>query len=369
MYLQYGDESFIRDNYKAMCRYADRIIRDCKDYIDIGGRYMGEMFGDWESYEHTPLVITETAYCAWSVHLLSKMASIIGENEDAMKYEKHYECFREAWNREFVNDDGSMKCDPKKYGTAEYGNMTDPVGGTVRTQAAYVLGLQFGLFNPGMEKKAAANLASLIMEQDYRLHTGFAGVSYINPVLTEYGYSDAAYRLFCQREFPSWLFPVMHGATTIYESWQSYIEYPDGRFRYLISMNHFPFGSVVEWLYRYVGGIETDESAPGFRKIILQPVTGGGLEYVKCSYDSVYGLIESNWTATGNVMTSYEAVIPANSSATLYLPADKTDIKGFRNSESVRYIGQSEHLGRDCAKFELESGRYLFRFTDRGLRI
>ena len=369
MYLQYGDESFIRDNYESMCRYVDRIIADCDDYIDVEGRFMGDMFGDWEAYEHTPLVITETAYCAWSTLLLSKMAAVIGEDEDAAEYARHFEAFRTAWNREFVNEDGSMKCDPKKYGTGEFGNKTDPEGGMVETQAAYVLGLRFGLFPEELREKAAARLADLMKKYGFRLRTGFAGVSYINPVLTECGYVDAAYSLLEQREFPSWLFPVVNGATTIYESWQSYIEYPDGTYRYLISMNHFPAGSVVEWLYRYVGGIESDPEQPGFRRIILQPSPGGSLTYARCSYRSDFGTIRSDWDTSGGALSRYAAVVPPNSSAVLYLPVNLDVMSGFGEVPGVHYEGMAEHFGRECAKFTLSSGSFEFLVEDGRLTV
>lgn len=297
------------------------------------------------------------------------MAAVIGEKEDAEEYARHYEAFREAWNREFVNDDGSMKCDPEKYGTGEFGNKTDPVGGTVETQAAYVLGLRFGLFREETVDKAAARLAALIEKCGFRLRTGFAGVSYINPVLTESGYGDTAYRLLEQREFPSWLFSVVNGATTIYESWKSYIEYPDGTYRYLISMNHFPAGSVVEWLYRYVGGIDSDPSQPGFRRIILQPSPGGGLTYARCSYLSDFGTVRSDWETLDGRLSRYYAEVPPNASAVLYLPVGREAVAGFESMPGAYYEGMTEHFGRECAKFILTPGRHEFLIEDGRLTV
>lgn len=198
------------------------------------------------------------------------------------------------------------------------------------------------------------------------LSVGFLGSNVIAPVLTDIGRADVSYDLLLNDSMPSWLFEVKAGATTVWERWNSYS--PEDGFgnAEMNSFNHFAYGSIAEWMYRYMAGISSDN---GFKNIILQPVTDTGKQYngeerirsVSGEYDSYYGKIKSSWEAdeTGS-LTYYQAVIPANTSAVLYLPASFEQIAGFQNIAGVTYLGMTVHNGIAAAELRLESGGYDF---------
>ena len=200
------------------------------------------------------------------------------------------------------------------------------------------------------------------------LSVGFLGSNVITPVLTDIGYSDVSYDLLLNDSMPSWLFEVKAGATTIWERWNSYD--PENGFgdQEMNSFNHFSYGSVAEWMYQYMVGIDSDIENPGFKHIILQPTLDTGEKYndqnrintVNGSYDSYYGLIESNWTSDQNQLSTYHAVIPANTTSTLYLPVSADKMEGFTAIPGVTFVGMTEHNGIEVAQFELVSGGYDF---------
>ena len=204
------------------------------------------------------------------------------------------------------------------------------------------------------------------------LSVGFLGSNVITPVLTDIGYSDVSYDLLLNDSMPSWLFEVKAGATTIWERWNSYD--PENGFgdQEMNSFNHFSYGSVVEWMYQYMVGIDSDLENPGFKHIILQPTLDTGEKYndqnridtVNGSYDSYYGLIESNWTSNQNKLSTYHTVIPANTTSTLYLPVSADMMEGFTAIPGITFVGMTEHNGIETAQFELASGGYDFTVQD-----
>ncbi len=147
------------------------------------------------------------------------------------------------------------------------------------------------------------------------------------PVLTKYGYIKEAYKLFEQTEYASWLYPVTQGATSVWERWNSYTV--EGGFNgnnSMNSFNHFSLGAISEWMMSYQLGITTDEGKAGYQDFVLQPTVGGTFTYANGSYDSNYGTIYSGWTAEEGEITSYQAAVPANTTATLYLPINETQL-------------------------------------------
>lgn len=204
------------------------------------------------------------------------------------------------------------------------------------------------------------------------LSVGFLGSNVITPVLTDIGCADVSYDLLLQDTMPSWLFEVKAGATTIWERWNSFD--PDKGFgdSEMNSFNHYSYGSVVEWMYKYMVGISADSSAPGFKNIILQPTLDTGEAYndqerihsVSGSYDSYYGPIESNWTSDAGSLKTYHAVIPANTTATLYLPVSQGEADGFQNISGIAFDGMVQHNGVTTAQFTLQAGGYDFTVSD-----
>ena len=183
------------------------------------------------------------------------------------------------------------------------------------------MALAFDILPEKDRAEAAARLNEKIIKNGNRLTTGFIGVSYLLPVLCKYGYTDTAFKLLEQTEYPSWLYPVLQGATTIWERWNSYTKESGFGNAGMNSFNHYSYGSVTEWMYSYMLGIGCDENSPAFKNFILRPTAGGTLTSVKGSYESMYGVIKSEWKSEGGVISAYKCTVPANTAATLYLPA------------------------------------------------
>lgn len=294
LYLQYGDQRIVEENFAAMCQWVDQLAAGSEDYIIYQNG-----FGDHLSLENIPSDMSDTAWCAYSADLLAKMAAVIGETDAADQYSMTAGKFREAWQQQYLSNGFRL------FGDA---------------QTAYVMGLDFGLFRSEEEEvTAAAFLNEKIAAEGYHPTTGFIGEGRILSVLTEYGYSDTAYALLMQDDYPSWQYTVQKGATTPCEWWNAYEDHGDGTFTWNSSLNHFARGAYASWFYNGILGISPDETAPGFKKIILRPQIGGGLDYAEGSYESIRGMIQCRWEITADGYW-YEVTIPTGTTATLCLP-------------------------------------------------
>ena len=191
LYMQYGDKGIVEENYDSLCRWVDLLEESSEEYI----RYQGG-YGDHLSSEDTPKELSDTAWCARSADLLSRMAKVLGKTEDERRYQQLYENFKKAWQRQFVLSDGVTVCD---------------------TQTSYALGLEFSLFPEELREAAAARLSLLAEYSGYHVNTGFSGIAYLLPALGNNGYLDSAYRMLLQEGCPSLLFPAAKGATTNWE--------------------------------------------------------------------------------------------------------------------------------------------------------
>jgi alpha-L-rhamnosidase len=311
----YGDTRVIEAHYDAMVKWLAYLHENSDDFLR-----QPKGFGDWLSVgEETPKDVIGTAYFAYSASLLSEMAWAIGKPEDALKYRKLFEDVKSAFNKAYVSDDGKIKGD---------------------TQTAYVLALHFGLLDGDWAKPAAQHLVKAIERQDWHLSTGFVGLSYLCPVLTDSGNLDVAYKLLNNDTYPSWLYPVKNGATTIWERWDGWTEKDGFQDPGMNSFNHYAYGSIGQWLFSTVAGIQP--ATPGYKKITIRPRPGGGLTWVNSEYDSIYGRIASRWKIEdGNFKLN--VAIPCNTEAEIYLPAgDKQAIKesgrAVREAEGVEFL-------------------------------
>lgn len=195
------------------------------------------------------------------------------------------------------------------------------------------------------------------------LSVGFLGVNVIAPVLSDVGQSELAYNLLLQDAMPSWLYSVKNGATTVWERWNSYsVEAGFGDVR-MNSFNHYAYGAIAEWMYKYMAGIANDPTQPGFKHSILQPHIdlSKQITWVKGTYESVHGRITSEWAVNGNTFT-YAVTIPANTTATLYLPTDHEDkvkVGGqlMQEAEGIAFVAYKDGM----AIYELDSGNYTFK--------
>lgn len=336
LYTQYGDQTIIEENYDALCKWMNVLIDTSDNYI----RNWGGSYGDHLSLEDTPSDLSDTAWCAHSADLLSKMAIILDKPEDAAYYQQVFMNYRAAWQNAYVQSDGITTCD---------------------TQTSYVLGLAFDLFSEEQKYAAADRLNTLAEYSGYHIHTGFSGISYLFPALVKYGSTDTAYALLLQEDYPSLLYPVKYGATTIYEQLSGYTVSSDNSCHYDGSLNHYAFGSPAAFLYTDILGIKSDENDPGYHHILLEPNIGGNLTYAKGCYESTYGPISVEWEQTDMGYCFY-IEIPANTSAYLklplpgnggsYLESDHT----IENAEGVEYLG----IEGNKAVFEIDSGAYYF---------
>jgi alpha-L-rhamnosidase len=264
---------------------------------------------------------------------------MLGKDKDAEYYRDLSEKVKAAYLKKYIKKNGRVK--PSR-------------------QGAHVLALIYGMVPEEMRPKLAANLAKMIEDNDYHLDTGFLSTPHLCQVLCDNGYKDIAFKVLNQDTIPSWLYEVRKGATTVWETWDCIKS--DGRLRKGMSFNHYAFGAVGEWLYRYIAGIVLDEENPAYKHIIFSPHPGDGLTKAKAVHQSLYGEIKSSWKLAEGIMT-YSITVPVNSTATVHLPgAIRAQItendRPLDEAEGVLNISQ-----KSCeVTLRVGSGSYEFRY-------
>jgi alpha-L-rhamnosidase len=333
IYEVYGDKRVLERHYESMKKWISYLKKNSKDLLRPARGY-----GDWVSIgSDTPKDVIATAYFAYSTRLVSKAAAVLGKDDDTEKYEELFEQIKSAFNKAYVSEDGRIKGE---------------------TQTCYLLGLYFDLLPEDKREPAAQHLIDDLREKDWHLSTGFVGLSYLVPTLADTGHLDIAYRLLNNDTFPSWGYSIKNGATTIWERWDGWTEEKGFQTPGMNSFNHYAFGSIGRWLFGSVAGIDTD--GPGYKRIIIQPRPGGGLDYAKASYKSINGEIVSDWKIKGDKFT-LNVTIPANTTATVYVPAG--DIESITEGGRPAVKAGSVSLLRmedDSAVFAVGSGNYRF---------
>jgi len=347
VYLSYGDRRILEEQYESMSRWVEYMKKRAGDDYVWNGDYH---FGDWLAFNSTspdyPGATTgkdliATAFFAHSTDLLQRAAHILGKSEDARRYSEQLAKIKTAFCREFVTEAGRVG---------------------ENTQTAYALALQFDLLPDELRSLAAKRLAQEIRQRKH-LTTGFVGTPYLCQVLSRYGYLDEAYLLLNREQYPSWLYPVKQGATTIWERWDGIR--PDGSFqdKGMNSFNHYAYGAIGEWMYRVMAGIEIDEQAPGYKHILIQPQPGGGFTSVKAAHETMYGRVSSAWTLKENRF-ELAVIVPANTRATVRLPkaqlATVTESgKPITNGNGITGARQDG----DWVVVEIGSGQYRFAYA------
>lgn len=326
LYRQYGDTAVVEENFDAMCAWVDYLERTCTEGVRPGT----DSYGDHLQYGETSARMTDTAQSAYSALLLSKMAAALGKQEEEQRYREVYERFREGWQREWMLEDGSL---------------------TEWTQTAYALGLEYELYPEELREAAGEFLVSCVRYAQHHPSCGYIGLPYLLPALSEAGYGEDALLLLEQKTAPSWGHDIRMGATTTAESWTAYTEYEDGTYAIYGSLNHYALGSVGEWFYSGILGINPAEEEPGFKRILLKPTIGGSLQYARGSYTGVYGTVESGWEREENGYR-YRVTIPANTTARLRLPWGRED----NTLESGMLLSEAEGL---CVEEQDDSGLWL----------
>jgi len=292
-WLQYGNRSAIEDNWDAMKRWLSFIQERNPDFLRRKG--VGPNFADWLATDpNTNKDLLATAYWALIANMMADMARATGRAEDGRHYDEVVQSIRSAFQKEYIKDTGEV-------GTG--------------TQTSYVVALYTKMAPPAMEPLLVDRLVTDIEGRGWHLSTGFLGTPFLLFTLSDHGRTDVAYRLLLNDTYPSWGYMLSKGATTWWERWNGDTGDPS-----MNSYNHYAFGSVMAWVYRYAAGIDTSLDAPGFKRIVIHPHLDSRMPSVRGEYDSVYGKIVSEWK---NEAGSFQlkVTIPANTAAKVVLPA------------------------------------------------
>jgi alpha-L-rhamnosidase len=345
IYLAYGDKRILEVQYESMKGWVDYMsTRAGSDLIWTGDFH----FGDWLAFATTrsdyPGATTEkdliaTAYFRYSAQLLSKIASIIGKTDDSKAYNELSEKVKTAFIHEYVTPSGRL---------------------VSHTQTAYSLALAFDLLPEELIPAAAKYLADDVRNFGH-LTTGFVGTPLLCNVLSDNGYPDLAFMLVNRKEYPSWLYPVTQGATTIWERWDG--QKPDGTFQDvgMNSFNHYAYGAIGEWLYTYVAGIVIDPENPGYKHFFLNPHPGGGLNDAKAELETLYGKISSSWKISGADF-EYDIIIPANTNALVTLPNAKLNEVKIDGTSLLDLRTLIDEVKDNNITLKLGSGKYNIRY-------
>ncbi|HTN36233.1 MAG TPA: family 78 glycoside hydrolase catalytic domain [Arachidicoccus sp.] len=345
MYLAYGDRVILDRQYPSMKGWVDYIKSVSKD--DLWNT--GFDFGDWLFYHPdddndgraavTDKYLIAQCFYAHSTQLLINAAKVLGKSDDVTAYTDLLKKIKTAFVREYMTPSGRL---------------------VSSTQTAYVLALNFDMLPEDLRAQAARRLVDNIKSYDTHITTGFLGTPYICEVLTRFGYSDVAYELLLQKTYPSWLYPVKMGATTIWERWDGIK--PDGSFENpgMNSFNHYAYGAIGDWMYRDMVGLDTYEDGVAYKHNKVQPHVGGRFSYASASLDTYFGKLSNGWKLSANQLTM-DVQIPVNTTSTVYIPSDdptsvKVDGKALETQEGVKVIGMEDGF----LKIELGSGSYHF---------
>ena len=369
VYQQTGDLATIEKSYEYMASYMQRVYEQ---------GYSTPMFGDWLGLYPASTPYLNAVYEIYSTQLMEEMAGLIGRTEDSAAYAAKYLELKEKFMAKYVDEDGNVLS-----ATADGGGVSNHGYPYIdNAQTALLWALKCGLYDTQAQKETyVENLVRNIKNEngavrpeygENTLSVGFLGVNVLLPILSEVGEAETAYALLMQDELPSWLYSVKNGATTIWERWNSYSVDNSFGDAGMNSFNHYSYGACLEWMYQYMAGIKQSETAPGFKEFVLQPTVDpqSQITYANGRYESNYGEIVSNWTADGSGnFTSYSAVVPANTTATLYLPVSAEAVSDFQGITGVTFLGMTTNNGQQVAAFSLSSGGFDFSLQDGKLSV
>ena len=309
LYLCYGVEALpvLEEHYDAMEKYMQFLAKErCHGHIRSHpkiDKWGG--FGDWLALDGsgkndggTSRDLIGTAFYAYDAHLMSAIAHVLGKLDDVARYNHLHDQIVEAFRHRFVTPEGLLACG---------------------TQTAYVLALHFELIPENAQAIAFDELVRDLEKRDYHLATGFVGTPYLLDVLEKHDRLDVAYKLLEQETFPSWIFPIKNGATTIWERWDGWTKEKGFQDKFMNSFNHYAYGAVGAWMTRSVAGLELDSEEPGYRHIIFRPRPGGSLTWAEASLQTDRGQVGIKWRldSTGLVLN---LTVPQGSRASLDAP-------------------------------------------------
>ena len=350
IYTVYGDKRLLERQYPSMKAYVEYIRKSAGDSLIWKN---GSVFGDWLFYHPRETRHTEadgftdkdyiaTAFFAYSTRLLQQSAEVLGKTEDANFYKILYKKIKDNFSQEYFTPRGRTASD---------------------SQTSYVLALFFDLLPPAMRANAVNNLVLDIKSRGYHLSTGFLGTPYLCHVLSQNNRTDVAYKLLFQQTYPSWLYPVKMGATTIWERWDGIKTDSTLQDADMNSFNHYAYGAIGDWMYRVCAGIEIGTA--GYKHIVIQPHPTDSLNDAKATFNSNYGEIVSGWkkTATGS---TFSIKIPANTTATIKLPANSLNNITEHGEPLGNLKNYAPKFENNIISMEVGSGEYVFELHLQG---
>jgi alpha-L-rhamnosidase len=311
----------------------------------------GNDYGDWlnadtlklegwpTSGAKVPKEVFATMFFARSTELVARMADVLGRRDDAEHYRVLARDIRAAFNRAYVAADSRIQ-----------GN----------TLAGYAIALAFDLLPESQRSAATLYLLEGFQTYGGRISTGFHSTICLMNELTRRGRSDEAYRLINNREMPSWGYAIDHGATTVWERWDGYVEGRGFQDPGMNSFSHYAIGSVGEWMYRTIIGINPDESKPGYKHFFIRPRPGGGLTWARGEYHSLHGRIECAWRKADGRLT-INLTVPPNTTATVSMPTSDPagvteDGRPASRAKDVKFLGAEG----GAARYFVPAGQYTF---------
>lgn len=345
MYVVYGDKQILANQYSSMKAWVGYMQSQSTNDLWNKGRH----FGDWLFYSVnddrdgvsaiTNKNLIAQCFYAHSTQLLINAANVLGKTDDAAIYTDLLHKIKDAFVKEYMTASGATMSN---------------------TQTSYVLALHFDMLPESLRQQAADRLVENIRLYRTHLTTGFLGTPYLCHVLSRFGYTDMAYDLLLQETYPSWLYPVKKGATTIWERWDGIR--PDGNFQTpsMNSFNHYAYGAIGDWMYRVMAGLYLEEDGIAYKKIRIQPHIGGGFTHAAATLLTPYGKLTSGWKIEGGKL-SVNAEVPANTTATIYIPAENKDSitengKALTSSNDIQVMeGTKEYV-----VLKVGSGKYQF---------
>lgn len=343
IYRIYGDKQILENHYYSMKSLVEFMRNEAgNQYIWKPKNYQ---MGDWLAFStnrsdypgaSTDKDLLATAYFYHSTDLLAKTSEVLNKNEEAIFYRELTQKIKTAFASEYITSNGRLSSN---------------------TQTAYSVCLSFGLIPEDMEQQAAYHLHEEVNRFKH-ITTGFLGTPEICHVLSSYGYIEDAYMLLYRKDYPSWLYPVIQNATTIWERWDGIR--PDGSFQdtEMNSFNHYAYGAVGDWLYKKVAGIDLDPDVPGFKSIMLKPQPGGEMNDVYASYISPYGKIISKWKIE-NEKFIFQVTIPVNTTCKVHIPFTCGDLF----MDGVRVDCTDVNVDPNIKYYVVEKGSGTYTFT------
>ena len=319
-YLAYGDTAILRQNYSAMAKWLDYVLRETNGTFvrkDTG-------FGDWLQPSTTrgkdsalwrggtPRRLIGTAYFYKCAKIMQRVASVLGDNADSVRYEKLSQNISAAFAKHFLKDGGVI---------------------ATNTQTGYLLALDFDILPENERAAVFAKFLEKFAADGYRLDTGFVGTPLLTRVLSRFGRHDLAVNLLLSSQYPSWGYSIEQGATTMWERWNSYSHKDGFGESAMNSFNHYAYGAIGNWLYNEVGGLALDSEKAGYKNIVFAPKMSERLSSASVFHDTPYGRAQSKWKVENGVMEWF-ITIPPNASGRVVIPAEKPEFATFDGAKA-----------------------------------